>query len=53
MKSWERSFGAFKSFYFIPNIVFIATYLILEMMPTPIISKVQREGIREDNKKEE
>jgi len=52
MRSWERSFGAFKSFYFIPNIAFIATYLILQMMPTPILPK-DHKGVKEDNMKEE
>jgi hypothetical protein len=52
MRSWERSFGAFKSFYFIPNIVFILTYVILEIMPTPNVFKDERGGI-EDNKKKE
>lgn len=35
MKSLERSIGAFKSFYFIPNILFILVYFILELAPTP------------------
>ena len=35
MKSLERSFVAFKSFYFIPNIAFILFYILLELAPTP------------------
>ena len=52
MRSWERSFGAFRSFYFIPNIVFIASYLILELMPHPTPPVGGRgEGLKEDKKK--
>ena len=35
MRSFERSVGAFRSFYFIPNILFIMVYFILELAPTP------------------
>ena len=35
MRSFERSYGAFKSFYFIPNIIFFIFYFLLELAPTP------------------
>jgi MBOAT, membrane-bound O-acyltransferase family len=35
MRSLERSVGAFRSFYFVPNILFILVYFILEFAPTP------------------
>lgn len=35
MKTFERSIGAFRSFYFIPNIAFVAVYLLLLLAPTP------------------
>jgi D-alanyl-lipoteichoic acid acyltransferase DltB (MBOAT superfamily) len=35
MRSFERSVGAFRSFYFVPNILFILVYFILEFAPTP------------------
>lgn len=35
MRSWDRSMSAFKSFYFLPNIIFIAFYFLLELLPTP------------------
>lgn len=44
MKTLERSIAAFKSFHFIPTILLISFYFILEILPSSSSSKSRLEG---------
>ena len=47
MKTFEKSYKAFRSFYFIPNIVFIIFYFILLLLPTPpkiVTTKIEKKN---------
>ena len=46
MKSFERSMGAFRSFYFIPNIAFVIFYLLLLLAPVPLPVKYGSSDIK-------
>ena len=49
MRSFDRSYGAFKSFYFIPNIAFIIFYFLLELAPTPKIRLLNQKNNKKND----